>query len=374
MAQSAFDILDALQGVQASDIESHADKQVTNQVLNSSDLVVNPRLVRFLAPDFLDVISFKAHTFEYGVKDIVRMITPQAGKPRVYPVFFGPAGTGKSVLVKYIYDQMNKDVILANKATLERNKVHAQAGEPLEEYAPLPYPLYDVQCHEATRSEDLTLTTRIVVREGEAVMEEVMNAALKAYTQGGILDLEEWDVTLPGVWSELNGILEPSNDTVMFYANGPKQYVRHENFVCVASSNTKGRGENSVAYGATTKQNNAFRSRFMWFPVGWMPAGAEIKILCDKGVRRDVAEKLVFCAGKIRAAVQRSELDVELSIRVLIAWAYEAQAIARQAGYNDSTPIGFVWKNSVQPAAYPSFIWQMEDEEQIAVAEYLNIV
>ena len=374
MAQDPFDILDQLQGVNVEDIAKHADTQVTKQVLNSSDLIANPRLVRFLAPDFLDVLKFKAGSKDYTVTDVIRMITPKANKPRVYPVFFGPAGTGKSVLIKFLRDCLNKDVILENQATFERNKAHAQAGEELEEYTPLPYPLFDVQCHEATRSEDLTVTTRITVQENQSVMEEVMNAALTAYTTGGILDIEEWDVAMPGVWSELNGMLEPSNDSVMFYANGPKQYVRHEKFICTASSNSKGRGEASVQYGATIKQNNAFRSRFSWFPVGWMPHDAEVKILTSKGVREDVADKMVKAAGKIRQAVERDELDVELSIRVLVAWASEAMDLAEEAGYDASTPLGFVWSNTVQPAAYPSFVWQMEDDEQIAIEEYLKLV
>lgn len=374
MAQDVFDILDQIQGVKAVDIKTHADRQVAKQVMGQKNLVDNPRAIRWLAEGYQDVLKFKAGAYEYGVKDIVRLITPQNGKPRVYPVFFGPAGTGKSVLVKRIRDILNHDTIVENQDIFERNKSHALQGEDLEEYKPLPYPLYDVQCHEATRSEDLTVSTRITVENNQAVMETVINAALKAYTQGGILNLEEWDVAMPGVWSELNGILEPSNETVTFYANGPKQYVRHPDFLCIASSNTKGRGEASAAYGGTTIQNNAFRSRFVWFPVGWMPSHAEGKILREKGVRSDVATKMVDVAAKIRQQVEQGNLDVELSIRVLLTWAHAATDLANEAGYDSSTPIGFYWKNCVQPAAYPSFVWQMEPEEQVAVENYLNLV
>lgn len=105
-----------------------------------------------------------------------------------------------------------------------------------------------------------------------------------------------------------------------------------------------------------------------------MPEHAESKILRDKGVRSDVAGMMTESAAKIRQQVEQGNLDVELSIRVLLTWAQISMDIANKAGYDASTPIGFYWKNCVQPAAYPSFVWQMEDDEQIAIEEYLKLV
>jgi MoxR-like ATPase len=372
-APDVFDLLNNLQGVQQADVHKLAKVQATKVVTAASkELQENPWLIEPRMPDYIDGMAIKAGSHTYSMQDVKRMILPRPGKRRVNVGFFGPAGTGKTAGAFFLSDLINMDTLDHNKAVYERNLEHAQKDEPLEDYKQLRFPLYHTSCHDGTRSEDLTIKPRFTVNDnGDTVMEMVMSDALTAYSKGGILIIEEWDMALPGVWSELHAMFEASSKSVMFQG---KQYVRHDDFVVLATGNTRGKGENDMAFAGTQVQNSAFQSRFRWFPVNYLPAHVEVDVLTKNGLRDDIADIMVECATKIRKAASDEEFTCEMSLRDLLSWGDEIIDLASDKGLDSSTPLQTYWSDAVEPASYPTFLWRMDEEEQIAVSNYLKIV
>lgn len=374
-AMDVFSLMDRIDSMKSEDIQKAAMVQAHKALVSASTaLQANPWLIKPRVPDYVNGLEIKKGNHVYTVKDMVRMVTRTNRRPSANIGLVGPAGCGKTMTAYHIADCLNADIIRENQAVFEENKKLLTADKPLKDYAALPYPIWHVSCHEASRSEDFTVSTKVVVHNGEAAMEEIMGAALSAFTQGGVLIIEEYDMAPPGVWAEMHGIFEPSTEAVMFYANGPKQYIRHENFVVLATGNTRGRGENAVEFAGTQIQNAAFRSRFRWFPVSWLPNYVELNLLKDSGMREDVAVKMVRVAERIREAVNSDEFNVEMSTRDLKNWCNETLDLADEARFNSSTSIKDYWVGAVKPAAFPCFVWRMDDSDQVAVETYLDII
>lgn len=374
-AMDVFSLMDRIESMSSEDIQKAATVQAHKALVSASTaLQVNPWLIKPRVSDYEDGLEIKKGNHVYTVKDMVRMVTRTNRRPPANIGLIGPAGCGKTMTAYHIADRLNADTIRENQAVFEENKKLLAADKPLKDYIDLPFSIWHVSCHEASRSEDFTVNTKVTVVNGEASMEEIMGAALSAFTQGGLLIIEEYDMAPPGVWAEMHGIFEPSTEAVMFYANGPKQYIRHENFVVLATGNTRGRGENAVEFAGTQIQNQAFRSRFRWFPVSYLPKYVELNLLKGSGMREDVAVKMVDVASRIRTAVGNDEFNVEMSTRDLKNWCNETLDLADEAGFNSSTSVEDYWIGAVKPAAFPCFVWRMDDSDQIAVETYLDIV
>jgi len=373
-----FSVMDQIKTVQPQSVFQAAQQQAQNKIVADSEaLRTNPYLIERRVPNFEDGIAINQDGYVYGTKDFLRMLQPQHNRKnkRQYNIaFYGQAGTGKTALGYYLADLLNAQAIDENVETHKENLKRSAAGQDLLEYKALPYPIYHVSCHEASRSEDFTVSTKIVVKNGQTTMEEIRNAAVKAYSEGGILFIEEYDMAPPGVWAEMHDLLEPESKSVTYWANGYKEYHKHPNFLCIATGNTKGLGEAAVDFAGTQQQNKAFLSRFRWFEITYLPADTEIRILKDNGMRSDAAEKMVQVATRIRKAAKNDEFQIEMSLRDLISWGDEALDLAEVLGLDSSTSLVNYWERAVQPAAYPTFVNRAEETDIVGIQTYLKIV
>jgi len=373
---NVFSVMDRLSNLTPQSVLQAAQLQAQQQVVEGSGaLKENPYLIERRVPFFEDGYAINHDGYNYGTKDFLRMMGVGRQVRRKYNVaFYGPAGTGKTALGYHLADLLNGPTIDENAETHLQNLKLAEDGKELLPYKPLPYPIYHVSCHEASRSEDFTVTTKIVVKEGQTAMEEVRNAAIKAYTEGGILFIEEYDMAPPGVWAEMHDLLEPNSKSVTYWANGHKEYHRHPNFMCIATGNTKGLGEATVDFAGSQQQNKAFLSRFRWFKIAYLPERAEIRILKENGMRSDVAEKMVLAANRIRKGTESEEFQIEMSLRDLLSWSDEALDLAEAQGLDSSTSLVNYWERAVQPAAYPTFVNRAEESDIVGIQTYLNIL
>jgi len=285
----------------------------------------------------------------------------------------GPAGSGKSALAFHVVDMINKPTRLENQRIHAENIQFKANNKPLKPYLQLKYPMWHMSCHEATRSEDLTASTKVMVENGIAKSDEILGAALNAYTQGGILLIEEWDHAMPGVLSEIHQLIDGRTESVMFYCNGPKRYVRHPNFLgCIATSNSKGMGEANRNYAGTQMQNRAFRSRFgVTVDVPFLPQSVEVSVLMNLGLTNQMATKMVDVASKIRNASAIShEFDMEISLRDLNHWEKTTLLFLTMAGLKpDATR---AWQEAIE-ASYPAFLSREDELTQAGVFKYINI-
>ena len=145
---------------------------------------------------------------------------------------------------------------------------------------------------------------------------------------GAIFIADEIDYFPPDCRTALNPVTEP-NGKLVLTANGGEVIVPHPNFRIVATSNTKGFGDDTGLYPDAKVQNAALLSRFnATFGVTWLSPGEEAKLLVAKtGISKAIAKLMAKVAADTRAAAAKSELLYALTTRHLMSWASGASIV-----------------------------------------------
>ena len=139
---------------------------------------------------------------------------------------FGPTGCGKTSCIKQLAARLN-------------------------------YPVFEVTGH--GRLEFADLVGHLAVKEGNMVFEYGPLALAMRY--GGMLLLNEIDITPPDVAAGLNSVLDGS--PLCIAENGGELIIPHPMFRFAATANTNGGGDETGLYQGTQRQNIAWLDRFM---------------------------------------------------------------------------------------------------------------
>ena len=207
---------------------------------------------------------------------------------------FGPTGCGKTSCIKQLAARLN-------------------------------YPVFEVTGH--GRLEFADLTGHLAVKDGSMVYEYGPLALAMRY--GGMLLLNEIDLTSPEVAAGLNSVLDGS--PLCIAENGGELIAPHPMFRFAATANTNGGGDDTGLYQGTQRQNLAWLDRFMLCEVGYPKPDVEKMLLAERFpvLPEELTHKLVDFAGEVRKLFMgegdgqnlSGAIEVTLSTRTLLRWA-----------------------------------------------------
>jgi len=138
---------------------------------------------------------------------------------------------------------------------------------------------------------------------------------------GGMVLVNEGDSIPQSALIGLNGAIEGHN----IYIRDTKEVVPiKDGFGIAFACNTNGGGDLSGFYIATLRMNIAFGDRFQHVPVNYMEPQDETEVLLSKvpQLSFDLAETMVKLANEVREAFMKGTMELTLSTRTLIRWAY----------------------------------------------------
>jgi cobaltochelatase CobS len=219
---------------------------------------------------------------------------------------FGPAGSGKTSLVKELASKLN-------------------------------YPVFEVTGH--SRLEFPELSGHLTVKDGQ--MSYQFGPLALAMKYGGLFLLNEIDLLDPSTSAGLNSILDGS--PLCIPENGGELIFPHSMFRFVATANTNGTSDETGLYHGTLRQNCAFMDRFRLCEIGYPKPEAETALLAKTSpeLPSDLRLKMVEFAGEVRRLFMGQDnekrpdqvLEVTFSTRTLIRWArltVQFQPLAKQ--------------------------------------------
>lgn len=222
------------------------------------------------------------------------------------PIYvFGPAGSGKTSLIKQLATKLN-------------------------------YPVFDVTGH--GRLEFPDLVGHLTVEDSNMSFQYGPLALAMKY--GGLFLLNEIDLLDPATAAGLNGILD--GDPLCIPENGGEVIRPHPMFRFAATANTNGGADDTGLYQGTLRQNLALMDRFWLCEVGYPTAEAEEELLSRKakGLPKEIQAKMVEFANAVRQLFMGESdggysdtIEVTFSTRTLIRWAdltVRFQPLARQ--------------------------------------------
>lgn len=204
----------------------------------------------------------------------------------------GPTGCGKTTAVKQIAARLN-------------------------------YPTWELTGH--GRLEFADLVGHLAVRDGNMVYEYGPLSLAMRY--GGMLLINEIDLTPPEICAGLNSVLDGSPLCVA--ENGGEIIQPHPQFRLVVTANTSGMGDETGLYQGTQRQNLAWLDRFMLVEMVYPDRKTELKLLADRfpAIPVEVRKHMVSLAREIRKQFMgngdaaTNTLEVTMSTRSLLRWA-----------------------------------------------------
>ena len=205
---------------------------------------------------------------------------------------FGPAGSGKTSLIKQLATKLN-------------------------------YPVFSLTGH--SRLEFPDMVGHLTVDNGNMVFQYGPLALAMKY--GGLFLLDEIDLLDPATAAGLNGMLD--GDPLCIPENGSETINPHPLFRFAATANTNGGSDETGLYQGTLRQNLAFMDRFWLCEINYPTPEAEESLLAlkAKGLPKDIRKKMVEYANEVRKLFMGESTDfndtieVTFSTRTLIRWA-----------------------------------------------------
>ena len=207
---------------------------------------------------------------------------------------FGPTGCGKTSCIKQLAARLN-------------------------------YPVFEVTGHGQLEFADLV--GHLAVKDGSMVFEYGPLALAMRY--GGMLLLNEIDITPPDVAAGLNNVLDGS--PLCIAENSGELVVPHPMFRFAATANTNGGGDETGLYQGTQRQNIAWLDRFMLCELRYPEPDVEKSLLSKLFpiLPEELCAKLVDFAGEVREQFMGDKegkglanaIEITLSTRTLLRWA-----------------------------------------------------
>jgi cobaltochelatase CobS len=155
--------------------------------------------------------------------------------------------------------------------------------------------------------------------------------AAEAVRFGGVLNIDEYDVTPPGINMGFQWLLE--NDGKLFLKEKPgtaaeKTMPPHKDFRIVFNGNTLGQGDDSGSFAGTQVQNTAMLDRIRTtLKMDYASASDEHEIMVGAVVPRngsslssDMITKMIKFANMVRTSYKQSGVALTVSPRTLINW------------------------------------------------------
>lgn len=206
---------------------------------------------------------------------------------------FGPAGSGKTSLIKQLSAKLN-------------------------------YPVFSITGH--SRLEFPDMVGHLTVEKGTMIFQYGPLALAMKY--GGLLLLDEIDLLDPSTAAGLNGVLD--GEPLCIPENGSEIIHPHSLFRFAATANTNGGSDETGLYQGTLRQNLAFMDRFWLCEINYPTPESEEKLLATKAknLPQDLRKKMVEYANEVRKLFMgesksdfNDTIEVTFSTRTLIRWA-----------------------------------------------------
>ena len=243
----------------------------------------------YAAPSAYTPVIDPDYIFHESSRDVVVWLL---GPPEPLYVF-GPTGCGKTSCIKQLAARLN-------------------------------YPIFEVTGH--GRLEFADLVGHLTVKDGNMTFEYGPLALAMRY--GGLLILNEVDLTSPEVAAGLNGVLDGS--PLCIAEHGGELIPPHHMFRFVATANTNGAGDDTGLYQGAQRQNLAWLDRFTICEVGYPNAAVEKKLLSQRfpSLPESLCALMVDYANEVRKLFMgealtgnlTSSIEVTFSTRSLLRW------------------------------------------------------
>lgn len=161
--------------------------------------------------------------------------------------------------------------------------------------------VYPVQCHGQMDPESLIGQWELVLDSGVQVTKWMDGPLIRAYREGAVLMLDEYDYSSHNFVGSLNLALD--GRPILIRATG-ELVEPHKDFRIVATANTFGGGDEKGVYKNTKALNVANMDRFIFMEVSYLEALQESQVLNNHlaGMPGPLLQKLLVLAGMVRAA------------------------------------------------------------------------
>ncbi|GGP69746.1 hypothetical protein GCM10009347_38680 [Shewanella algicola] len=212
----------------------------------------------------------------------------------------GHTGTGKTELALYLADKLN-------------------------------LPIYIVKIHARMNPQDLEGSYVLDAEKNKTITRKEYGPAAKAYRNGGVLLMDEFDKASGELTSAMHLLVEGKPWPLEMFK---ETIAKHNQCYVIGTANTYGSGHDE-RYITSNQMDQAFLSRFMWLETQYPNVVQESKIL-EKFAPRlplHLRNDIIKLANALRDAALGTNRDGDIddpiqcifSTRVMIAWAYYIQ-------------------------------------------------